>query len=345
MCKVNNSTILGKRTYSSTNDDGNGAGTSSFANKKQKFTNGDISTTGSLIQSARTGDEKTVRRLIDEGANVNQKIKGMKSTALHFACFYNHINIVRMLVEAGCEIDCVNSSGITPLHWTIDRGYSGIAKYLIERGCTLTDHNKQGYTPLHKAVLSGNLEIVQAIASKLIDNQADNESAAAIEITMDDVEDDFNDSHPLNEKTIDIITKEYESTALHLAALHGRYEIIKYLLSLKDSNNNQICNPNSKTSRKATPLHKAASKNYTNVAIELLKHKANVDSLNYAQRTPLHLSCFNGSQSMCKVLIKYRASFSIQDKFDITPIKLAKNKGFKEIIDLIKLANNPIDIN
>ena len=67
----------------------------------------------SLIQAARAGNLDLVKRALERGANVSEKLVGLSS--LHYAVCYNHFAVVEYLVEYGADINEPNLSGTTPL--------------------------------------------------------------------------------------------------------------------------------------------------------------------------------------------------------------------------------------
>ena len=58
----------------------------------------------SLLDAARAGDTPTVRRLIAAGTDPNCRDILSGYTALHQAATAGHLDVVRLLVEAGAEI-------------------------------------------------------------------------------------------------------------------------------------------------------------------------------------------------------------------------------------------------
>lgn len=63
-------------------------------------------------------------------------------TALHVAGIYGSEIIIRMLIEAGMDVDSVNDSGNTPLHCAIIAGRFPIAEVLIKNGSSLSTRYK-----------------------------------------------------------------------------------------------------------------------------------------------------------------------------------------------------------
>ena len=103
---------------------------------------------------------KTAKLLIDNGAYINTKKDNYGDTPLHKI---NNIDIIKLLIDKGTDVNVKNKIGNTPLYYAKDLE---IAKLLIDNGADVNAKNNQGNTPLHYAQ---NLEI----AKLLIDNGAD----------------------------------------------------------------------------------------------------------------------------------------------------------------------------
>ena len=60
----------------------------------------------------RTG---VIKRLVDEGADVNRQTRYIKNTPLHLAAGFNKTEAVRLLLDNGADINLKNYSNKTPL--------------------------------------------------------------------------------------------------------------------------------------------------------------------------------------------------------------------------------------
>ena len=60
---------------------------------------------------------ETVRELIKSGGNVNAEEYGNKCTPLHLACMVGKVEIVKELVEAGAEIEQADKFGMTAIDY------------------------------------------------------------------------------------------------------------------------------------------------------------------------------------------------------------------------------------
>jgi hypothetical protein len=70
-----------------------------------------------LWEAARKGDATTVKKLLDEGVDVNTKYR-YGATALSYACDRGHLEVVKVLLERGADVNVEDSFyHATPLSW------------------------------------------------------------------------------------------------------------------------------------------------------------------------------------------------------------------------------------
>ncbi|KAJ1640400.1 ankyrin repeat-containing domain protein, partial [Pavlovales sp. CCMP2436] len=73
---------------------------------------------------ARYGELDELRAALEAGADVSYA-DGGGSTALHMACANGHVEIARILLDAGAPFTA-NASGNTPLHWAVQNGHESV---------------------------------------------------------------------------------------------------------------------------------------------------------------------------------------------------------------------------
>lgn len=108
------------------------------------------------------GHSDCVRILLEAGCDVNvQTEKGMNS--LHYAAFHGFKDIGRMLIDAGININAVNNQKSTALHTSVLQNFPSMVKLFIDCECDLdiTDYRLQ--TPLHIAAEHGRQEMAEMI--------------------------------------------------------------------------------------------------------------------------------------------------------------------------------------
>ena len=107
----------------------------------------------SLHVYARKGDIKLVKKLLNEGMDVNVTAWGPKSkgvTPLHLAAEGGHLGVMDELLERGANIDArtKGACGWTPLHIAAKERNRDAVKFLVENGAFLPpDMNDSRFNP------------------------------------------------------------------------------------------------------------------------------------------------------------------------------------------------------
>jgi len=134
-----------------------------------------------LVEAAKKGQSKRIKRLLKAGAVV--ALEGANgSTALHWACYKGHVDAVVTMVKwvqrwkrkhpdpnnalpnariYNRRSVGKNQPGWTPLHWACWGKSEGVVDLLVnEYKCDLRCKDKSGLTPLHLACTADNAAIV-----------------------------------------------------------------------------------------------------------------------------------------------------------------------------------------
>lgn len=96
-------------------------------------------------------DAKTVRLLVEKGANVNAKdVEGY--TALHLAVTEKRLEIVRELIKSGAEVNAEEyGNKCIPLHLACMVGEKEIVEELVKAGAEIEQADKFGMTGMDYA--------------------------------------------------------------------------------------------------------------------------------------------------------------------------------------------------
>ena len=93
-----------------------------------------------LSEAARKGDAATVKKLLDEGVDVNTKFR-YGATALFYASDHGHLEVVKVLLDRGADMSLKDTFyGFTPLALATGPAqkkkpeHAEIAKLLIQKG-------------------------------------------------------------------------------------------------------------------------------------------------------------------------------------------------------------------
>lgn len=102
-------------------------------------------------------------------------IPGAK-TALLYAAREGHVEVAKLLLAAGADIEKADADGVTPLLMAVLNGQVPLAHYLIGRGANVRAADWYGQTPLYAAVDLRNLDV----AGPSRDNGVDRSAALAL---------------------------------------------------------------------------------------------------------------------------------------------------------------------
>ena len=109
------------------------------------------------VEAACNGDIETIQTLIQQDTRlVNVQSKEIKSTPLHFAAHRGYLNIVKLLLDAGADVNAQegNYSQSTALHWAATGGHLEVTKLLVENGANLEiKDNWNNLTPIGWATI------------------------------------------------------------------------------------------------------------------------------------------------------------------------------------------------
>jgi len=150
-----------------------------------------------LIAAAENGDAESVRLLLDAGADMNAT-NNDGDTALILAAVQGHAEIVRLLLDRGANVEATDSDGYTAFIVAAASSHAEIVRLLLDRGADINATNHDGNTSLIEAAQNGYADIVRLLLDR----------GANVEATD-------NDGH----------------TALRYAAQIGHAEIVRLILA------------------------------------------------------------------------------------------------------------------
>jgi ankyrin repeat protein len=120
-----------------------------------------------LVMAVIKNKEEAVNTLIQLGADVNKTISGLGGggTALHAAAARTMPNIVKMLLDAGADINKEDNDGRTPLITAISLDNIDMVKFLIANGADINMINRNNETPLYIAATLSNTKVIKLLFS------------------------------------------------------------------------------------------------------------------------------------------------------------------------------------
>lgn len=139
---------------------------------------------GRLVDAAFHGRMSDVRTLLDQGVDLNTQDKRGRfygNNSLHHAARSNNVELAKLLIERGMNVDAPGPTGYSPLHVASGLGQLKMVGFLADHGANLTQYDKgSDTTPLQIAVIQGKAKTVELLLEKGAAKFGKNELAAAL---------------------------------------------------------------------------------------------------------------------------------------------------------------------
>ena len=264
-----------------------------------------------LPEAAEQGDLQTVRSLVPK-SDVNLA-QGDGMTALHWAAYQDNLEMARILIQAGANLNAANRlKALTPLLIAAQAGDAAMLDLLLKSGADANLANALGTTPLMLAAASGKPDAVKT----LLDHGADvnaRESARRQTALM------F--AAALNRDAV------IRLLASRGADLNATSKIVPINADIVDEDGNSIPAPSrtGATKRRGqaegkvagmggmTALHYAAREGLMATAQALVESGVDVNKTNPVDKsTPLVIAISNGHYDVAKYLVDHGADPNIQ---------------------------------
>ena len=207
-----------------------------------------------LQQAILHGDAKAVMRLIERGADVNLRA-GLIFPPLHLALERDRQDIALLLMKAGADLNVADTEGRFPLHIAARQGQDTMIDHLIRLGAQINARDSAGRNALHLAAPI-KMDVIQGLIGAGIDvNAVDHQG----------------------------------QTPLHIFLNNG--SIVPILLAAG-------ANPNARDHGGISPfvslLGAAQPEQHQDVLRLMLRHGADLTSVNITGQTALHVFIQNG---------------------------------------------------
>jgi ankyrin repeat protein len=131
----------------------------------QTLAEADAQLNRNLHDAAENGRTDEVKRLLDQGADVNGKGMLGGYTALMLAAVKGHAEVVKLLIDKGADVNAKDTIfGITALMVAVNN--MQIVKLLIDKGADVHAKNMSGKTALMLAEMKGKTAVADLLRSK-----------------------------------------------------------------------------------------------------------------------------------------------------------------------------------
>lgn len=210
-------------------------------------------------------------------------LEDAERTALVYASRHGHKEMVKLLIESGCDVSKVGKEECSALSAAARGGHSHIIEILADAGA---DVNAPGFHGLTALMVAAEVGCCEAVV-KLLEKGANARQQ-----------------------------KLGGTTAFHYASHFGFDDVLKALIKY-DGDLNQGGD------KQFTPLHIVSNMGHTNCARTLICAGANISALNFQSLTPLHFAALSAHVDVIELLLSSGADVRIEDDEGSSPLAIA----------------------
>ena len=118
-----------------------------------------------IFEAAALGDAKRARELLQQDPGLANAFAVDGFQPLGLASFFRQPGLVSLLLDAGAEVNSAsrNPQQVMPLHSSVASHSLDITRVLLEHGADVNAVQQDGYTPLLEAAQAGELEILELL--------------------------------------------------------------------------------------------------------------------------------------------------------------------------------------
>jgi ankyrin repeat protein len=119
-----------------------------------------------LIEAAKSGDVNTTKRWAHCDSDRCIEGGGNRHTPLILAIYNDHLEVVRVLLEGGADVQRGDVVNWNALHEAASKGRLGLCRLLLDWGAKVNTEWLEKKTALHEAAWYGHLLVVQLLVKR-----------------------------------------------------------------------------------------------------------------------------------------------------------------------------------
>ena len=110
-----------------------------------------------FFKAVKEKNISSLKTILEQGFDPNTTEKSKNGNSLHWAAFYGHVDVCRLLLESGAKVNSVtlDESCQSPLIWAIYSSNFETVKFLLDNGADINLAEGNGMSPFSIAIHKG----------------------------------------------------------------------------------------------------------------------------------------------------------------------------------------------
>ncbi|KAL7936451.1 ankyrin repeat-containing domain protein [Trichoderma chlorosporum] len=296
-----------------------------------------------LSMAAEKGLYSLVKRLLDDGAEIDVLHKGR--TPLSYAVEHYNVATVKLLVERGAEVDARDETNMTPLSCAAGRGKVAAIECLLKAGADIEAKEKSGRTPLLIAAKYGEEAAVKLLLERGAEADARDETNRTPLLTAAKYGKEAA-VKLLVERGAEVDARDKTNrTPLSYAARHCMVATVELLLKAGadiETNDDSGRTPLSYAAERPSSWYNNGDAEALPVVKRLLEGGANVEAKDKVGRTPLSYAAEHGPKNRVQLLLEKGADIHAQDNYGRTLMHYGVDS--EETVQLLLETSAKVDV-